>query len=714
MPKLTFRKKAITAIVAMGTLGLVTSPASAQGLDHLSIEDLFDVKVMELASGVEQKVNKAPAVVSVISAEEIKAVGATSLHEALEMVPGLHVIPSSLADMKPVITFRGIYTDKNPQVLLFVDGQRVSYSIEGGILPNFSLPLANVKRIEVIRGPASALYGSEAYAGVINLITYGKEDGNELAVSIGELAHKGLSFRNNIKINQGWGLNLSGEYYSRNADTSRIVEADAQTIFDALFGSNASLAPTHLNDAIRQTSLNLKLYSEHWQISSRLMDMDSPTMAGVANAITRDAAIKHDVRSLSISYDSKDWLTNWHINPVFSHINAESDFLYKIFPDGSILPIGNDGNVNFADPAGIVTFTDGLLGYPSTQYQVNEMELPFSYFGALNHKARFSLGYRKEQATMSESKNFGPGVINGTEGIVGAARLTDVTGTEFIFLPDSSREVFFVSAQDIWKVSDHVELTVGLRYDDYSDVGSTLTPRATLVWENSDKLTTKLLYGSAFRAPSFQEKFVTNNPAGLGNADLDNETLDSFELSFSYIINSKAWVNLNTYRYKAESLIQFVPDANQTTSTTQNINQLDGEGVEMELFWQPRQNLKLNVNGAWQSTRNNFAGQEQPFVPRQMLFAKLNWQLSPQWQLNLSSKGIFNREREAGDTRQPVKNYWLTKLNIQYTRQNWTASLSIKNLFDEDIREPASLNSGIINDFPMNQRQSIVELSYQF
>ena len=131
----------------------------------------------------------------------------------------------------------------------------------------------------------------------------------------------------------------------------------------------------------------------------------------------------------------------------------------------------------------------------------------------------------------SDSKNYGPGVINGTPAVVGGT-LTNVTGTSFAYLPNVHRTIGSLVAQDEWQLADHWQLTAGLRYDHYSDFGGTFNPRVALVWDINEQLTSKLLYGKAFRAPNFAEQFTQNNPVVLGNRNLKPETINTYEWAF--------------------------------------------------------------------------------------------------------------------------------------------------------------------------------------
>lgn len=705
-----FQLLAITLLYCISAVSI-----HAQEIDDLSIEDLFDVKVMELASGVEQQVNKAPSVVSIVTAEEIKAYGATSVHEALEMVPGLHVIPSSFTHMWPVVTFRGIYSDNNAQVLWMMDGKRISYSSNSGIDINFGIPVNNIKKIEIVRGPASALYGAEAYAGVINLVTFGPEDGGAVTVNAGSFKQRGVSARGSFELTDGWDLAWYGEYFDRGVDDSRVIDTDTQTIFDSIFGTNASLAPGGIEDDTTQKFFSVKLNNEKWQLGTHFFDIDTPINAGVANVLNSDSTRLLRGVSSSISYDSGNDFGSFQMKPFVNIFSINNETEFQIFPEGTVLPIGSDGNIDVVNTVGLVSFPDGYLGNPTAGYDVSEFELPIYHLGLKNHQLRYSVGYRYEKITTTEVKNFGPGVIDGTQPVVDSSFLTDVTGTDFIYLEGGSRRVWHASVQDVIKINDSLEATVGLRYDDYSDEGATFTPRATLIWEVNDRLSTKFLYGSAFRAPSFAERGIRNNPASIGNPNLDNETLDSYEMSLSYIVNKDIWFNVNAYFYEADGLINYVAETGQSiNNTAQNVNKLRGRGLETELFWQATEHLKIDFNYALQSTENDLADQQQPFVPRQLLFIRLNWLMSDQWQVNLATKAVFDREREPLDPRPEIDDYWLTNLNVQYHLNNWQLSASIKNLFNDDIREPSSLGTAINGDFPMHERNGFVQLSYSF
>ncbi len=129
-------------------------------------------------------------------------------------------------------------------------------------------------------------------------------------------------------------------------------------------------------------------------------------------------------------------------------------------------------------------------------------------------------------------------------------------------MPNTHRTIWSLVAQDEWQIADDWQLTAGVRYDDYSDFGGTVNPRVALVWDINEQITSKLLYGKAFRAPNFAEQCTQNNPVVLGNKNLNPETINTFEWALDYRPFSSLRTAVNLYYYQINNLISAVPDSN--------------------------------------------------------------------------------------------------------------------------------------------------------
>jgi len=232
--------------------GLDEEQRAIDYLNSLEIEDLVNVEVtldavfdvfdglikakkVTVATGRQQSTARAPAVTTVITAQDIEAIGATDLDEVLATVPGLHVSKTGSLN-KPIYTIRGMHTENSPEVSILINGIPVTSLYAGDRSYAWGgMPINAISRIEVMRGPGSAVYGADAYSGVINIFTKTKDDikGTEVGVRAGS-----------FNTYESWALHgttwnrfdiaASVEYRKSDGQNS-IIQADAQTQSDIRF-----------------------------------------------------------------------------------------------------------------------------------------------------------------------------------------------------------------------------------------------------------------------------------------------------------------------------------------------------------------------------------------------------------------------------------------------------------------------------------------------
>lgn len=198
-------------------LGFSVNLAAQQGdqdeLFALSFEQLLNVEV-QAPGKFSQPLDSAPGVTTVITREEIQALGGTSLSDVLERAPGLLMMgsffyPNNLA------VIRGLQlTHSNNEVLLLINGRPVRDSFTGG--ENFAFytafPVNSLERIEIVRGPGSVLYGSNAFAGVINLVTQAPESQGGVRAAAGNLGSQELQVQDAVMAEDGF-LQWSARFY---------------------------------------------------------------------------------------------------------------------------------------------------------------------------------------------------------------------------------------------------------------------------------------------------------------------------------------------------------------------------------------------------------------------------------------------------------------------------------------------------------------------
>lgn len=682
---------------------------SSLGEVDYSLEEAY---FSTIASGHLEAVRKAPGVVSVITSSDMEAMGATHLDEVLEAIPGLHVNRSDLSRLEPVYSIRGIHSGFSAQVLFLFNGMEVKNSFSGGFPPAFRLPLNAIERIEVIKGASSALYGANAYSGVINIVPKRVRDYIQpiAQVRVGSFGSQDVTVQYQYQNALGAGYFFSLEHQNSNGDSKRTISQDLQTSIDREQVTTASLAPGSLNTNYSVTNLHLNVEDDLWSWNNWLWHQNGGgTGQGVARALDKDGYSDSTSIMSHLQYRrivDHGWSVEGNLS--FNYLNNKNHF--KLFPDSSLIPIGSDGNP-FTSSSTPVLFTDGVIGKPHYTTQKTYADLAYQYIGIEDHILRLQVGGQHTTIDTSERKNYGPGVLDGTEAVVDGS-LTDVTGRPEVYVEDQERHNVFVALQDQWEFGDNWTLTLGGRLDQYSDFGRVFNPRMGLVWEPSHNFAWKLLYGEAFRAPSFSELYLKNNPSGLGSETLKPERIKTYEL----VLDSQATPSLrlvNTfYVYTAEDLI-----ANRLVGSVfqfQNAVQQEGYGFEVESNWRASDALNLKAQYSYQHSENSDTGEAVADVPNHTAYLAMDYRLSDQWKLHLNNHWIGSSFRASGDSRDKLSGYsWATlKLSKAFESEGFRVALIIKNLLDENARAPAS--SIIPNDYPLEGRSVWGELTYNF
>ncbi len=680
-----------------------------------------DEDVIHIATGTSKPISHAPAVATVINAKDIQMMGATHLDEVLEKVPGLHVSMSSISRFDTIYSMRGIRTGFNPQILVLVNGTEFKNLSTGGLPFTFRLPINTIERIEVIRGPGSAVFGADAFSGVINIVTKNEvaEDTQvgTVGARFGSFSSRDFWFETGFK-QEEWSGYLAGEKSRSDGDESRVIPVDSQSGLDAIFQTNASLTPGALSTNYDVTNIFGSLTFGQFNLENWYWKQNHGGVGpGAGQALDPDGFQDAEHNRIKLSW--QDSITDeLEIQADASWVHAKQETMFNIFPSGAVLPIGDDGNIGGNDIKPIL-FTDGFIGNPSYSQDVYRVNTAMNWHGIEGHSFRVATGWFEQSIDTSEKKNFGPGILEGDgRPDVVDGTLTDVTGTDYIYLQDLKRTVKYLSVQDEWQLSNDWELTLGIRYDDYSDFGSTYNPRAALVWETNHNLTTKFLYGSAFRAPSFSEQFLKNNPVNLGNSELSPETIDTWEVAFDYRPAFGINMTLSLFRYDAEGMIEIVPDVdNPAVSRYQNSIDQRGKGFEFTYQHELTESLNLSGSYSYQKSENLKIDEDVHDVPGKQLFVDLRYELDANWSGSVQTFWIADRKRAkiASEVRTTeVGDYSNVNLNILYRPDsgNWQSKLLIRNLFDSGQYEPS--NGGIPGDFPLEGRRVSVEFSYTY
>jgi len=688
------------SFMLISALLLQTTVARAQSIedeDELALA-YGDKSTVSIATGNQQTLRRAPAVASVITAEDIAAMGATDLDEVLEAVPGVHVNRSANG-YSSLYVIRGVYSQFAPQVLVMQNGIPITTLFQGNKGNVWGgYPVEHIARIEVIRGPGSALYGADAYSGVINIITKSAADtpGTEAGVRAGSFNTKNTWVQHGGKLGP-----VDVAAYLRVGSTDgfkSVISADAQTRFDRLLHTSASLAPGPVNTGYDAIDANLDLGFEKWRLRGGYKLRENVgTGAGIASALDPVGRSQSERMTADLSWTDAQFARDWGLGFTASYLQytqlIPTDF--QLFPSGANLGGGVSPN--------------GFFGGPDTWERQIRLSTYANYTGFSGHSLRFGLGHDDLNLYKThETRNF-TYLPNGALKPVPGGALVDFSDTD-PFLRPQRRLVDYLYVQDEWSFAKDWALTTGLRRDNYSDFGGTTNPRLALVWDASLDVTAKLLLGRAFRAPAFIEVYGISNPVALGNLNLRPETISTVEAVISWQARRDTQINLSLFHYDMNDIIRNVG------GTYANTGAQNGQGAEFEAVWDASRSLRLTGSYSLQRSIDEATQQDAGYAPHHHIYARADWRFTQNWMTSTQVNWVAERKRSPGDLRPDIADYTTVDLTLRTKNSinGWDFSASIRNMFDADVREPSlAPGTALPNDLPMAPRSVYFQAVYR-
>jgi iron complex outermembrane receptor protein len=649
-----------------------------------------DRSFVSIATGTRQLARKAPSTATVITAEDIASIGARNLTEVLETVPGMHVARNRMQNLyTPTYGMRGILGATSPHVLMMVNGiPRTSVYLGNPDEQMVELPVENIARIEVIRGPGSAVYGADAFAGTINIITKTAEeiDGTSVGVRAGSFNSWDSWVQHGGKLGI---FDVAAYLKIGGTDGQR-----RQIAVDALGHSG----PVNVGHDDIDGQLDISYGKLRWRTSYTLRD-NIGTGAGIAASLDPIGKVRSERMSTDLSWTDANFAKDFSLTLQAAYMQLANEVTTPLY----IYPAGT----NFPWAGG--NFPNGMIGDPDKWERQARLSASSVYSGFADHQIRLGIGHDElEIYKTSESKNFS--LLTGLP-IALPGGMTTATGAD-LYLSPHKRRVNYLYVQDEWSLARDWTLTGGLRRDNYSDFGSTTNPRLALVWEARQDITAKLMYGSAFRAPSFIEMYATGNPIALGNSALMPEKIRTIEAGVTWQARPNLQTTLSVFRHFISDLIS------QNGVTYVNGGKQRGSGGELEAVWDASGSLRLTGHYAYQRNVDESTGHDAGYAPHHHLYTRADWRFTPGWNLSTQINYVADRNRAWGDTRAAIPDYTTVDLTLRSERRKsgWDFSASVYNLFNVDVREPTTINtatgSGIIYDFPMPGRTVWLQARY--
>lgn len=531
-------------------------------IEDLNLEEIFNTPVkpeVKVASKKALTIKDSPGIVSLITDKEIMNSGARDLKEVLELIPGI----SFHADVQGAISIgiRGLWAMEG-KVLVILDGQEINDVLWSTILFNNHFPTDQIKRVEVLRGPGSAIYGGQAELAVINIVTKSAEDLN------GFSAKGTFGMQYNNPINGYTHRNLSLSYGQKFGDLSIVSHGilgfgnTSEKEFKDFSGNSFSMLNNQQNNlSYINLGINYKDFSARFitdlfrRTSSVLFDLSSPKDFGSLN-------ILHDGYYGELKYNFKP-LENLTITPRF---NVKRQYPWVMNDDKSRkLSENKDYSAIFLSQS-----VDRYLGNITLNSDLTDN---VNFLGGAEYYYDIARADDPQSATLGKEKNLS--VVNYNN--------------------------LAIFAQGLYR-NDFLTLTLGSRFENHSAYGSSFVPRASInaSW---DKVYGKLLLSKAFRAPSILNisKF---NPIYSKNDNIKPENTTVLEMEFGYDFNDNFGFSVNGFDIGIQSPIVYFYDEKKGDSYD-NFLKTGTRGVEFELKYKDKNWGYTNINYSFYRANEN-------------------------------------------------------------------------------------------------------------
>jgi len=632
--------------------------------DTEALLELLDEQT-DLATRSGMNADFIPGMATVLSGDDLLARGVRTVWDALGLVPGISLALEVTGERQ--VLSRGVghgYASGNIKVLL--DGVSMNSTLLATANPVLNLPIEQIERIEVIRGPGSSLHGEFAYAGVINVIT--RRDERRLVLRGAEDGEAGVG------LIWQWSDPARDLELSLNAAG---LERDSDGVWverDALFftGDEAlSRAPGPANSAARHSSLFVDLRWGAWFGGLKLIEDAGGDYFGINHFLPPDdgrlAALQRE-RVIELGRELR-WSERLH----------------------------------------------GRLRLEAREHEHKRQQLYVFPAGYLGEEAVYmDRDYREQRALGALDLYWRPHEAHAVFLGLEAARIVmDDALWRWSGFPDElpsawidprlNRRILSAVVQDEYRPLDALTLTATLRYDDYSDFGGLLSPRLAAVWRLQSDQVLKLQYARAFRPPTFYE-LAYSIPG-----DMEVAEIATWELG--YILTRPSWEG-RVILFHSDLIKPVFFDKDKHPAFT-NGSDVRLRGLEIEYQHRLSPRLKLDANLSLVNAERRPSGEALPGGADVLGNLGLLWRPVNDWTLALQMRHVGERIRAPDDSRDSVPASTRFDLTLSHKSMGRGPSLflGVKNLTDAEVRYPDQLTSydGVdllyFDGYPMPGRQ---------
>lgn len=592
----TAQRKALLAAITVFFMGGVT--AQAEELPVYSFDE-----VVVTATRTENDVKKVPASTQVITQEDIKRGGATSVRNALSMYANIFQ-KSKVRGGGHDIIIRGMETKHS---LVMVNGRRISNEADANGLGNaMSLDRINindVEKIEIVRGPSSALYGSEAMGGVLNIIT--KPSKEQTLLTGLEHTSEDTSHWWHADTGRIGNFSMTLDARFNKINRSMLDTATESDPYGTAQTYNASLN-YYVNDH-SYVNAYMDYYSQHLKT-----DTGTPTMKPITLTTSRGMSLSgqamlegtgskaYKQKNYGISWNGKTDKNDWQIQAYMSKFNWSTTSNTKVL--GSIPPAGMEGMFNF-----LLQNQKNAYDFNHDEHNMWAIEGRDSLRVNDHHRVTFGAEYVKDKVAGTGLGSNGDGVHSITENGKTKSSSEKTLSSYAAYLQDEIEygKWFIVPA---------------IRYDHHSAYGSHTSPKIGVTYNATDHFRIKANYGDGFKAPSVSQLFydldMRMGPSYVhltGNPNLKPEKSKSWDLGVEAEFG-KGYGSLTYFDNDVDNLIASIPKGKDSNGHNlyryENVNKARIKGLENTLGYRFNDTLEFKVTSTLLDAKDTSAGKD--------------------------------------------------------------------------------------------------------
>jgi outer membrane cobalamin receptor len=629
--KRTGRALALAGALFLSGSLLAQEPAEFAGDSQL--DSLLNLTVSS-ASKYAQTVSDAPSSVTVITAEEIRLSGFRTIEDVLRTVPGFYVSNDHNYGYVGVRGF-GRPGDYNSRLLLLINGVTTNDPVFGSayVGTEFAFDLASVDRIEIVRGPASAVYGTGAMFGVVNLVLRNGEnfDGTRAGVETGSYGFVRASAMSGASWGNGWSLMLSGQAQRSRGEDYYFSEFDSP-------GTNGGMARGLDGDRSGGIlgQMKYKGFSLLAGISSRTKDVPTAPFDVLFDDPRTQTVDRMGFLSLGAEAPLSS-LSTLSARVYYSGVEYHGQYAYDV--------------MNFDASSGRSFGAEVLMHW----------DFPVG--------ARLTVGTEFRRIARSWYGSWSDAEVYSDK--------------------DVPSSVYSAYVEGEYQVFEQVRVVGGLRFDGYTYYSSSVSPRIALVCTPSGGTTLKLMYGGAYRVPNFYEASYNDPIGGIKpNPLILPERIQTVEGVVEQRITGDLSASVSLYRYTMSNLIDEELDPVDSMNYFLNRGSVRATGVETGIQAAGRSGLRARLSYCYENAEDLDAHTSLTNSPAHIFRCSLGGPLAP-W---LSASGFIMYESPRLTLRGPwTPGAWTVNAFMSVTPGAFPVrfEIGVRNLFDANYLLPA-------------------------